>query len=206
MRTDILDPQQESALALLKGNSEIGKFYLAGGTALALHLGHRYSEDFDFFTDQEFEVETLLSNLQQIGRCQDIRKSPGTLFLKFDSILCSFILYKYNLLEPAIVSLWGFGIVSIREIGAMKIMAIGGRGRRRDFIDLYFIARDLGIENVWKDFEMKYAGSGYDHYHFLRALTYFDDAEADILPRMITPIEWKDVKRFFETEIKRITP
>jgi predicted nucleotidyltransferase component of viral defense system len=206
MRTDILNQEQESALALLKGNAEVGKFYLAGGTALALHLGHRYSEDFDFFTDQPFDVETLLDGLQQLGHCQDIRKKPQMLFLKFDSILCSFIYYKYPLLDPPTISPWGFGMVSIREIGAMKIMAIGGRGRRRDFVDLYFIARDLGIEKVWKDFEMKYAGTGYDHYHFLRALTYFDDAESDIMPKMITQVEWKDVKKFFETEVRKIAP
>ncbi|MDZ7361479.1 MAG: nucleotidyl transferase AbiEii/AbiGii toxin family protein [candidate division KSB1 bacterium] len=141
MRTNILNQEQKSALALLKGNAEVGKFYLAGGTALALHLGHRYSEDFNFFTEKPFDVETLLRNLQQLGNCQKVTQSPGTLFLQFDSIKCSFIFYKYPLLDAPAMSPWGFSIVSIREIGAMKIMAIGGRGRRRDFVDLYFIAR-----------------------------------------------------------------
>jgi hypothetical protein len=86
----------------------------------------------------------------------------------------------------------------------MKIMAIGDRGRRRDFVDLYFIVRDLGIEKVWQDFETKYAGTGYDSYHFLRALTYFDDAEPENMPKMIEEVEWKEVKKFFETEVKKI--
>jgi predicted nucleotidyltransferase component of viral defense system len=206
MRTNILTQEQKSALALLKDNGEVGKFYLAGGTALALHLGHRYSEDFDFFTAQQFDVEVLRNSLQKLGHCQDIRESPGTLFLKFDAILCSFIFYKYPLLDPPTISPWGFSIVTIREIGAMKIMAIGGRGRRRDFVDLYFIARDLGIENVWQDFEKKYAGTGYDSYHFLRALTYFGDAETDDMPNMISKIDWNEVKKFFETESRKISP
>ncbi|MGH7454464.1 MAG: nucleotidyl transferase AbiEii/AbiGii toxin family protein, partial [bacterium] len=174
--------------------------------ALALHLGHRYTEDFDFFTYQQFEVETLLNSLQRLGKCEDVRQHPGTLFLEFDTIKCSFIFYKYPLLDAPVISQWGFGIVSVREIGAMKIMAIGGRGRRRDFVDLYFIARDLGLEKVWQDFETKYAGTGYDSYHFLRALTYFVDAEPENMPRMIKKVDWKEVKKFFETEASRIAP
>jgi predicted nucleotidyltransferase component of viral defense system len=206
MRTDILNQEQKSALALLKSNAEVAKFYLAGGTALALHLGHRYSEDFDFFTNQQFEVEALLNSLEQLGSCKEVRQHPGTLFLEFDSIKSSFVFYKYPLLDAPIISEWGFGMVSVREIGAMKIMAIGGRGRRRDFIDLYFIARDLGIENVWRDFEKKYTGTGYDSYHFLRALTYFADAETDKMPVMISKMDWQEVKKFFENESKKIAP
>ncbi len=206
MRTDILNQEQKSALALLKGNSEVAKFYLAGGTALALHLGHRYSEDFDFFTNQQFEAEVLLNSLEQLGNCKEVRQHPGTLFLEFDAIKCSYIFYKYSLLDAPKISEWGFGIVSVREIAAMKIMAIGGRGRRRDFIDLYFIARDLGLEKVWQDFSTKYAGTGYDSYHFLRALTYFGDAETDKMPVMISKMDWKEVKQFFETESRKISP
>ena len=206
MRTDILNQEQKSALAILKGNVEVGKFYLAGGTALALHLGHRYSEDFGFFTEQAFEVETLLRNLQQLGNCQEVKQSPGTLFLQFETIKCSFIFYKYALLDPPVISPWDFGIVTIREIGAMKIMAIGGRGKRRDFIDLYFIARDFGLEKVWQDFAVKYASTGYEPYHFMSALTYFADAELDNMPQMISKVNWKDVKKFFEAEIKKIAP
>lgn len=206
MRTNILNQEQKSALALLKDNAEVGKFYLAGGTALALHLGHRYSEDFDFFTAQSFEAETLFRNLQRLGSCQEVSQSPGTLFVQFETIKCSFIFYQYALLDPPVISPWGFGIVSIREIGAMKIMAIGGRGKRRDFIDLYFIARDLGLEKVWQDFTAKYAGTGYEPYHFMSALTYFADAELDSMPQMISKVDWKEVRRFFENEIKKIAP
>lgn len=191
-------------MALLKGSPEVNKFYLAGGTALALHLGHRYSKDFDFFSEREFKVESLLKGLQRRGKCEDIRKAWETLFLKFDSILCSFIFYKYPLFDSPAKTPWGFSIVSIREIGAMKIMAIGDRGRLRDFVDLYFIIRDLGIEKVWRDFETKYAGSGYDSYHFLRALTYFNDAEGDEMPEMISKVSWKAVKKFFEKEVGKI--
>ncbi len=153
MRTDILNKRQKSALALLKGSPEISKFYLAGGTALALHLGHRYSKDFDFFTDKQFKVESLLRGLQRRGQCQDIRKEWGTLFLEFDAILCSFIFYQYPLLDPPTMTPWGFGIVSVREIGTMKI---------------------------------------------------FDDAEPENMPKMIEDVEWKEVKKFFETEVKKI--
>ena len=206
MRTDILNQGQKSALALLKASAEVGKFYLAGGTALAIHLGHRYSEDFDFFTEQKFVPENLLGNLQQFGNCQEVTQSPGTLFLQSESIRCSFILYKYPLLDKPVSYSWGFGLASVREIGAMKIMAIGGRGRRRDFVDLYFIAHQLGIEKVWQDFQTKYAGSGYEPYHFMSALTYFQDAELDNMPKMISKLDWKEVKEFFETEIKKIAP
>ena len=204
MRTDLLNQRQKPALALLKSCPEIDRFYLAGGTALALHLGHRYSKDFDFFSDRQFDEKTLLENLQNLGHCEDVRKAQQTLFLKFEAILCSFIFYKYPLLDPPSTTPWGFGIVSLREIGAMKIMAIGDRGQRRDFVDLYFIARALGIEQVWRDFETKYAGTGYDSYHFLRALTYFEDAEGDPALEMIEQIEWKEIKKHLEKEVGKI--
>lgn len=206
MQTNILNPEQESALALLKSSPAVGDFYLAGGTALALHLGHRYSEDFDFFTAQPFNIGSLLSELKRLGNCQEVKQSSGTLFIRFESVRCSFISYKYPLLETPVSSSWGFGIVSVREIGAMKIMAIGGRGRRRDFVDLYFIARQFSLEQAWRDFETKYAGTGYEPYHFMSALTYFHDAELDNMPEMITPVKWNDVKAFFETEIRTIAP
>lgn len=206
MRTDILTQKQKSALALLKDAPEVGKFYLAGGTALALHLGHRYSKDFDFFTSQDFDGEILVQGLEQRGACENVRQRPKTLFLDFDAIQCSFIFYQYPLLDVPSPAPWGFDLVTVREIGAMKIMAIGGRGRKRDFVDLYFIARDLGIEKVWQDFTAKYAGTGYDSYHFLRALTFFNDAEKEDLPEMIAPVDWNSAKKFFESEVKKIAP
>lgn len=204
MRTDILNQGQTSALALLKDCPGIGNFYLAGGTALALHLGHRYSKDFDFFTNQEFNEAELLQNLQTLGHCQDIRKARQTLFLRFEAILCSFIFYKYPLIDLPAATPWEFSIVSMREIGAMKIMAIGDRGRRRDFVDLYFIMRDHGIEKIWRDFETKYAGTGYDSYHFMRALTYFEDAEGDPMLEMIDKVEWVEVKKYLEKQVGKI--
>ncbi len=206
MREDILTPEQKSALALLKQHPEISGFYLAGGTALALLIGHRYSEDFDMFSAKEFDADILLDALQKLGSCLNIRKNPGMLHLSFNSILCSFIGYKYQLLDVPTVSPWGFGIATIRDIGAMMILAIGGRGRRRDFIDLHFICRALPLEKLWRDFEVKYANTGYDPYHFLRALSYFKDAEADPMPRMLVPADWNNIKKFFEQEIKKLAP
>ena len=53
---------------------------------------------------------------------------------------------------------------------------------------------------------MKYASTGYEPYHFMSALTYFADAELDNMPQMISKVNWKDVKKFFEAEIKKIAP
>src|SRR5262245_46333205 len=96
----ILTEAQQSALGLLSRLSEVRRFYLAGGTALALHLGHRRSRDFDFFARREFAPQDLLSHLRTAGEVQVLQEARGTLTVTIGEIPTSFFPYDYPLLRP----------------------------------------------------------------------------------------------------------
>jgi len=130
--------------------------------------------------------------------------SKGTLYVTLNNVSCSFIVYLYPLIDESISSSWGIQLASIIDIGAMKINAIGGRGYRRDFVDLYFLAQIRPLPSIWEDFKKRYADTGLSTVHVKKSLTYFVDAEKDPLPKMIKPVNWKKVREFFEKETKSL--
>jgi nucleotidyltransferase AbiEii toxin of type IV toxin-antitoxin system len=205
MRTEILTPSQRDVLERLKTLPEVAAFYLAGGTALALHLGHRRSVDFDFFTAQDFDAADLHERLrQEFDDAPVLRQAARTLYVRLLGVTTSFFAYRYPLLDAATPTPWGFGLAGLRDIAAMKLEAIAGRGSRKDFVDLYVLCKQFELLDVFYFFAEKYRGSGYDPYHRLRALTHFTDAEAQPLPEMMESVEWRDVRRFFEERARSL--
>ncbi len=181
-------------------------FYLAGGTALALQIGHRTSVDFDFYVNSEFsDALPLLSDIQkQLPQFAVDHMADGTLIGHLDAVELSFFRYNYALLEP-FVTAGTIDLASIPDIAAMKMAALVQRGLYRDFIDLYVIARKHGLDAIIRWTRQKFPGL--DVYVMLRALVYFTDAEADTSMRgktLVRPIEWRTVKLFFTAEIRRL--
>lgn len=179
-------------------------FYLAGGSAAALHLGHRVSIDLDFFSEQQYEVESLVQPLQALGRLVVQQQSPGTMVGRLEEVPISFFTYPYPLLEETAV-VDGVRIADLLDIALMKIVAIGQRGRMRDFVDLYFICRTgWTLDELLRQIPKKYSTVSYPSYHLLRALTYFDDAERDEPPKRLVDCDWAEARRFFEGEVRRL--
>jgi len=180
-------------------------FYLAGGTALAIQLGHRISYDLDFFTQKSYEPEALLASLKELPEYSnlitEITIKPGTLLLKAYTNL-SFFEYKYPLVAPLVENALGYPclkLASVADIVLMKVTAISSRGLKKDFIDLYFALKYLGWdkETLMKKLEEKYPETNLQH--LLLSLTWFEDAQEDNSKLiMIKPTDWEDVKRFFE--------
>lgn len=199
-----LDSQARELFIGLGREPWIEAFYLAGGSAAALHLGHRVSVDLDFFSEQAYEVEPLVQRLRALGRLTIQQQSPGTMVGRLDGVRISFFTYPYPLLEkPIIVD--GVRVASLSDIALMKIVAIGQRGRMRDFVDLVFICRaGWSLEELLRRIPQKYTTVSYPSYHLLRALTYFDDAEGDEPPKMLMDFDWAEVRRFFEGEVRRL--
>jgi len=93
----------------------------------------------------------------------------------------------------------------LADIGCMKIDAISTRGRKRDFIDLYFICQKYcPLEKLLIDFARKYRKTGYNLSHILKSLSYFVDAETDPMPKMLVRTSWNSIKDFFIKETKRV--
>jgi hypothetical protein len=202
---EILTGAQQDLLELLSRIPEVRTFYLAGGTALALHLGHRRSQDLDFFRAEGFLPQALLSRIRVGGAAEVLQEASGTLTVRVAGIPVSLFHYDYPLLRPLQDSPWGLWLADPADIAAMKLSALAGRGSRKDFVDLYVYAREVApLEQVFSDFREKYRGITVDPYHLLRSLTFFADAEAEAMPEVIRPLAWDEVTAFFRAEALRL--
>jgi len=112
--------------------------------------------------------------------------------------------YEYPLLEPT-VEFEGLHLAGLSDIAAMKIHAIEDRGTKRDFIDVYFLAKTFSLSEMVDFYRKKYGISDDHMYLTLRALDYFEDAEKEtVMPKMLTSIEWESVKKYFQEETKKL--
>lgn len=200
---EVLPEATAQAWKLLSGLPVTGQCYLAGGTGLALQLGHRISRDLDFFTASRFDVDTLIQTLGSSGRFELEMKEEQTVVGVFNETKLSFLGYRYPLLAPD-VRMRGMRVAAIPDIACMKIDAISSRGTKRDFIDLFFIAQTISIAEALALFERKYATIQYNLMHIKKSLIYFEDADPDPMPDMLQPVEWNRVKTFFLEEVRKL--
>lgn len=204
MFEQVLPGNTKAILALLEKSEVIQKAYLAGGTALALQLGHRISYDLDFFTQEEFDEQMLLPEIKKISDFQLEKIAWRTILGKFKDVKFSIFYYKYPLLYAA----KKFGMVNItdvRDIAAMKIAAIASRGTKRDFVDLYFICREnISLPDAIGLYDKKYENLATTEMHIMKSLVYFEDAESDETPKMLKEATWEKVKKYFEDEVKKL--
>lgn len=190
-------------LETLGKEKTIGQFYLAGGTALALQLGHRLSYDLDFFTEQDFSEQKLIETLGRLGEFSIDHRAEDTLLGSLNGARISFFWYRHPLLFPP-VSFLDVRLADIRDIAAMKLDAIQSRGKKRDFIDLWAIMHHgVTLEELFELFEKKYAGVAYNKQHILKSLVFFVDAEQDEMPRVFADASWKEIKKYIESEVRR---
>ncbi|MEK7277665.1 MAG: nucleotidyl transferase AbiEii/AbiGii toxin family protein [Chloroflexota bacterium] len=194
-------------IAALGRLSELRPFYLGGGTALALRFGHRLSYDLDLFAN----IETLGDDLRRqivtsVGQDHEvnlIQDSPLGLVFEADGQPISFFSYGYARLEPT-DSIDELQIAGVLDIGLMKLDAVAGRGARKDFYDLYFIARQVSLEAMFTRSADKYPHSHGFGMRVITSLIDFDSAEQQDEPTMLTQAAWGDVKSFFLAEARQL--
>jgi len=183
------------------------RFYLAGGRALALRLGHRVSVDLDFFS----ETDELLDNSRaeivaalQKWRAVHVREDVvGNLLLEIEGYHVGFFGYGYALLEsPDEVA--GVRVGSLADVGLMKLDAIADRGARKDFYDAYFISRQLPLDRLLDQSSIKYPYSPGFGMMVLEGMVDFDRADRDASVETIPPVAWEAIKEFFVQELRRI--
>jgi hypothetical protein len=201
--SEVITAAVERTLRDLYRASLLAGFYLAGGTGLALRLGHRRSVDLDFFSAEAFDQERLLQKVQQLSGFSLLRKDEQTLHVNIAGTRVTFLGYTYPVLFP-FQSFSGVKVADPRDIACMKISAIAGRGARRDFVDLYAASKPWGLSELLELFRHKFAQANYSLVHVLKSLTYFEDAEKDPMPDMLTPISWDEVTGFFSSEAPRL--
>ena len=204
MFTKALFGNTKTALAILSKSRLMDNAYLAGGTACALQIGHRISVDLDFFTAKEFDAKELIRSLQKIGKFKTETQKWGTILGTLEGIKFSIFVYKYPVLFPY-KSIFGINVLDLRDIAAMKIDAISTRGIKRDFIDLYFICREgVSLKEALSFYDRKYGTLASNLVHIQKSLVYFIDAEATAVPKLLRGVNWEDVKKYFENEVKKL--
>lgn len=204
MFLSILDKKRAELLRKL-GFLEKYRFYLAGGTALALQIKHRISLDFDFYTEQTFNPRKLREEFDEIFRkVHEIYVAEDTLGLEVDGIRISFFRYPYPLIRP-LQKVENIYVASLEDIAAMKIIAISQRGIKRDFIDIYFLIKKFGLKKIIKFTKEKYPM--FNIYVGLQGLVYFKDADEDLEKtrfRLLKNLNWSDVKNYILKEVKKV--
>lgn len=204
MLQKIISKRTKANLEILTKEAVLKNFYLAGGTGAALQLKHRVSLDLDFFTKEDINIKILIQKIKTLEKFSIERETENTLIGIFNRTRVSFLKYDYPLLfDPKPIK--EINVADLRDIGCMKIDAISSRGTKRDFIDLFFICKELiSLNNLLGLFKRKYKSVNYNMMHILKSLIYFEDAENNPMPKMIVHVSWQKVKSFFKEEIRKI--
>ncbi len=203
LHLQILDAKRKKLLSKLDFLKEEG-FYLAGGTALALQIGHRRSLDFDFYKKETFvpgDLQNMLVGKLGAKNVKLSQMTKGFLGVEINGIEVTFFFYPYNIIK---LLKFDFGsVASIQDIAGMKMIAIVQRGTKRDFVDLYFLIKNMGLKKILEAVTEKYPG--YNLYVGLQALLYFEDAEqGNTTYNRFDPIakfNWEEIKKSIRQEV-----
>ena len=193
----------KSRYKLLKKISEvisIDDYYMIGGTALSLQIGLRESYDFDFCVKGEFNNEVLLEELKSVGNVEVIQNQKGTCDVLLNGVQVSFFYYPNKVLKDFVKpeEMPKLKIASVLDIAIMKVVAIGGRGAKKDFFDLYNIIKkcNITVDELVNGLVQK-CGNNVNYLNIIMGLSYFEDAEDEVLPNTFVPYNWEDIKKFF---------
>jgi hypothetical protein len=186
--------------------SRFAGYYLAGGTALALQLGHRVSVDFDLFCADDISP-SLLAQVQRVfaAGVSPLVNNSDELTITVQGVKVTFLKYPFPVLEPFVVY-EQVPLLSVREIAATKAYTIGRRGSLKDYVDLYFVLAEghASLIDIIEMAEKKY-GAEFNSRLFLEQLVYLgdlDDAEVQFLKPLVTP---REMLTFFEKTIRTAT-
>lgn len=178
-------------LEFIMNQREFDEFNLVGGTSLALQIGHRISVDIDLFGASEIDEDLFLEVLKKFGTVQIIKKSKNILICSVNGIKVDFVNYQYRLLESTLLE-GNMRLVKKKDIAAIKVNAIAGRGSIKDFIDVYFLLNEFSINEMIGFYLQKYPDGS--EFMVRKSLTYFDDADNEEAPIMFQTITWKEIK------------
>lgn len=194
LQKEVIEPSTLQLLKVLQADSMFAQFHLAGGTGLALQLGHRLSVDLDLFSLTPFDSDFYLEYLEKSYQFALDFSASSTLKGSIKGIKVDFIAHSYNLIVP-VVETDQVRIYSLADIAAMKVNAIAGNGTRsKDFVDLYFLLDQFSITQMLGFYETKYKDR--NTFHALKSLNYFDEVDLADWPVLIKnkKVTWDKVK------------
>jgi len=187
----------ESTFKLLEDLQSIEEFLklrLVGGTSLALQIGHRISVDLDLFGEVEFDNQLF----NDFDKVQVIKKSKNINIFEINNVKVDIVNYSYPWLDREL-HIENIRLASLKDIAAMKIAAVTGRGSKKDFVDLFFLLKEFSFNEIISFYEQKYSDASI--YLALKSLLYFDDADNEPPLNMIIEAPWQSVKEKIKKEV-----
>jgi len=202
----VLDASTRDALVELGPYMTGRGLYLGGGTAVALHLGHRRSRDLDWFSERRLpDIMVLASDLEATGIDISVESvERGTLHCKVMDVPVTVLEYPYPLLRNTTTSVdLGYRLASLEDLAAMKVSAIAQRGSVKDFLDVYAMLRSgLDLSTMLDLYRKKYSIG--DISHVLYGLSYYDDADQEEMPVMLWDVRWETVRATIRTAVEEL--
>ncbi|PLK42220.1 nucleotidyl transferase AbiEii/AbiGii toxin family protein [Emticicia sp. TH156] len=199
LQTQTVYPETLGVLKQLMQDPLLKEFYLVGGTALALQIGHRISVDIDLFTNNPFDSIILSAELKEKYNFKENLNRGYFLQGEIKDIKVDILKYPYKPIKD-LVELEEIRMVVLPDIATMKMAAITNRGRKRDFIDLYFLLKLYSLKQIIEWYQQKYDA---EIFMLLQSLVYFEDANYDIDLNMIVQTNWEEVKKVIKAEVQK---
>lgn len=178
-RYDIVKPALLTVLRALLAAPAMNSFYLVGGTALALRLGHRRSLDIDLFTHTPFDAERVREWIVRHTVASELETGENLVRCFIDGIKVDILAHQYPLLDT-IEDADGIRVAGLCDIAAMKLNAVANRGARKDFWDIAALLAHYTLDQMLAFYGRKYPSG--NRWQVLKSLAYFDDADADDIP------------------------
>lgn len=201
LQTQTVSPELLELLRKIALSDFFSDFILVGGTALALQIGHRNSIDLDFFGNKNIEEDLIINELEKFGNVIKLTSTKNIFICTVDGIKVDFVNHNYKFLDSYILD-EGIKMATKRDISAMKLNAIEGRGTKKDFIDLYFLLDHLTLSEMIDSYLEKFPN--HTDFMMLKSLTYFDDAESFPQPIMFKDFDWENCKNKITQEFLKL--
>lgn len=201
LQTQTVSPELLELLKFIMKSEVFSDFILVGGTSLALQIGHRNSVDIDMFGNCEINEEVFINELKKFGNVDILSKSKNIIITSVNEIKVDFVNHFYPFLDEKI-EVDGIRLASKKDIAAMKLNAISGRGSKKDFIDLYFLFQDFSLNEMFQLYDKKYEEDSY--FLVMKSITYFDDADEQESPKMYIEFDWENAKQKILHEFNKL--
>ena len=194
-----IEPHTLELLRALTAEPLLQGLRLVGGTALALQYGHRNSIDLDFFGSIGADNEELKDVLRSHGNLRINQETQNIKQYVLSGVKVDIVNYCYPWIDEPIGE-DGLRLASPRDIAAMKINAIEGRGTRKDFVDVAELLKHFTLQEILDFHAQKYPEA--NTFRVLLSLSYFEDAEQQPMPKMFIPDTWEEIKKRIQQAIK----
>lgn len=201
LQTQTVVPKLMELLNKIMSEKLFSDFNLVGGTALALQIGHRNSIDIDLFGNLEIDTLLFIEKLSEFGKVTVTQSTKNILITEINDVKVDFVNYKYPIISEQLF-IENIRMLSTKDIAAMKLNAIAGRGSKKDFIDLYFLLDKFSLGEMLSFYDQKYNDGSL--FMVQKSLTYFEDADLQQQPQMFQNFDWETCKQKIINEVIKL--